>query len=228
MGKFLAVVKREYVQRVRTKMFIVVTILAPLVMSLFAVVPALIFSIKAGRPIRIAVVDQTGKLYSRLYRSVENEVSEPTPNPTNVNALNADTSERFQQGEKQRGENFELEEIRADGRSLEQIKSELTDRVRKKDLDGYLILPEHLLKDGTAEFFGRNTGDLFTTGRLQNGLSRAAREQRFAEAGIKADVVRELSKSVQIQSFKVGEKGAEHDSGEGFILVFASGFIIHL
>ena len=48
MSKFLAVVKREYVQRVRTKMFIVATILGPLVMSLFGVIPALILSIPAG------------------------------------------------------------------------------------------------------------------------------------------------------------------------------------
>jgi len=36
MRKFLAVVKREYLQRVRTKMFIVATILGPLVMSLIS------------------------------------------------------------------------------------------------------------------------------------------------------------------------------------------------
>ena len=53
MNKFLAVVKREYVQRVRTKMFIVATILGPLVMSLFGVIPAFIFSIEAGGPVTL-------------------------------------------------------------------------------------------------------------------------------------------------------------------------------
>jgi ABC-2 type transport system permease protein len=48
MTKFLAVVKREYMQRVRAKMFIVSTILLPLVMSLFGLVPALILSIEAS------------------------------------------------------------------------------------------------------------------------------------------------------------------------------------
>jgi len=36
MRKFLAVVNRECLQRVRTKMFIVATILGPLVMSLIS------------------------------------------------------------------------------------------------------------------------------------------------------------------------------------------------
>jgi ABC-2 type transport system permease protein len=57
MKKFLAVVKREYMQRVRAKMFIVSTILLPLVMSLFGIVPAIILSIKTP-PMRVAVVDQ--------------------------------------------------------------------------------------------------------------------------------------------------------------------------
>jgi len=62
MRKLFAVVKREYIQRVRSRMFILVTVLGPVVISFFGIAPALIFSIKAGGPVRIAVVDQTGKL----------------------------------------------------------------------------------------------------------------------------------------------------------------------
>src|SRR5712691_8237893 len=231
MNKFLAVVKREYVQRVRTKMFIVATILGPLVMSLFGVVPALIFSIEAGAPVRIAVVDQTGRMYTRLYEAILKEIKdadEGAQTAADPKALNANSSERLQQAGKQQRENFELEEVALNGRPIDRLRTELSERVRRKDLDGYLILPANLLQDGKAEFFGRNTGDLFTSGRLEDGLTRAVRELRFADAGIKTDVIRELSKPVKLQSYKIGEKGAEQDSGEGFILVFATGFIIYL
>ena len=50
MRKFLAVVKREFVQRVRAKMFIVSTVLLPLVMALFGIVPAIVLNIDAGGP----------------------------------------------------------------------------------------------------------------------------------------------------------------------------------
>ena len=49
MTKFLAVVKREYLTRVRTKMFVVFTVLGPLMIVLFTVVPAFIASIKRER-----------------------------------------------------------------------------------------------------------------------------------------------------------------------------------
>ena len=66
MIKFLAVVKREYLQRVRAKMFIVTTIVLPLIMSLFGIVPIVIVNIDAGSAMRVAVVDETGKMYEHL------------------------------------------------------------------------------------------------------------------------------------------------------------------
>ena len=73
MRKFRAVVKREYVQRVRAKMFIVSTVLLPLAMSLFGIVPAIILSIDAGSRQRVAVVDQTGKMYGQLKQALSSE-----------------------------------------------------------------------------------------------------------------------------------------------------------
>src|SRR5687768_16065906 len=76
MTKFLAVLKREYIQRVRAKMFIVSTVLLPVVMSLFGVVPAIVLNINAGGPMRVAVVDQTGKLYRRFDEALANDEPE--------------------------------------------------------------------------------------------------------------------------------------------------------
>src|SRR3954469_8490802 len=66
MNKFLAVVKREYVQRVRSRMFVILTVGAPLMVALFTVVPILIAGIRSGGPVRIAVLDETGRMYERV------------------------------------------------------------------------------------------------------------------------------------------------------------------
>jgi len=230
MRKFFAVVKREYIQRVRSRMFMLVTVLGPVVISFFGVAPALIFSIKAGGPVRIAVVDQTGKLYQSVYESVMDNAGTPesTPDQMNANALNKDGSERLQQmGEQQEG-SFELEEVRPGRRSLNEIKKELDQRVLAKELDGYLILPANLLEDGKPEYFARNTGDVFTRKFLREALSRAVRQQRLAEANIDVKIVQELSEPVQLEAMKVGVTGGVRDSGEGFALVFGAGFIMYL
>ena len=230
MRKFLAVIKREYSQRVRTKMFIAATVLGPLVISLFGVVPAMIFSIKAGGPVRIAVVDQTGRMYSRVQKAIMDEgepVEDQSKAPT-AKALNANSSERIERAGALQEESFALEEIPLAGRPIDQVKVELGERVRKQEIDGYLILPANLLQNGKAEFFGRNAGDVFTKGRLEDGVSEAVREERLAGANIDATTVRKLSRPVKLQSFKIGERGEERDTGEEFILVFAAGFVIYL
>src|SRR3954463_15064591 len=66
MRKFAAVVKREYVQRVRSRMFVVLTVGAPLMVALFTVVPILIAGIRSGGPVRIALFDESGRMYERM------------------------------------------------------------------------------------------------------------------------------------------------------------------
>jgi ABC-2 type transport system permease protein len=230
MRKLFAVVKREYIQRVRSRMFILVTVLGPVVISFFGIAPALIFSIKAGGPVRVAVVDQTGKLYQSVYESVMDNAETPdsTEEPMNADTLNNNASERFQQMDDQQEGNVELEEVRPDGRSLNEIKKELDQRVLAKQLDGYLILPANLLQDGKPEYFGRNTGDVFTRKFLQEALSRAVRQQRLTEANIDERIVEKLSEPVELEAMKVGATGGVRDSGEGFALVFGAGFIMYL
>ena len=228
MRKFLAIVKREYIQRVRSKMFVLITVLGPVVISFFGIAPALIFSIQAGGPLKIAVVDQTGKLYRHFYDSVTENARPKYPDPANANLLNKDTSKRFEELGEQRQNSFELEEINPDGRPLNEIKQELDARVLAKDLDGYLILPANLLEEGKPEYFGRNTGDVLTTKFLTETLSRTVRQQRLADANIDVKIVQQLSEPVQLEATKVSASGGVADRGEGFALVFGAGFIMYL
>lgn len=210
-------------------MFIIATVLGPLVMSLFGVVPALIFNIPVGGPVRVAVVDETGRMYAPLEAAVSSKLEEAdSPAEISGKSISGNTNERVEQTGKLQKQSFELQEVKIDGRPVEAIKSELNERVRNQELDGFVILPATLLSSGTAEFYGRNTGDWFTKEHLEDALSQAVREQRLAEAKIDIKIVRDLSKPVNLQSIKVGTAGEEKDSGEGFILVFATGFIIYL
>jgi ABC-2 type transport system permease protein len=60
-AKLWAVVKREYLERVRTKGFVIGTILGPLIMGAMMIVPVL--AMRSGsRPLQVAVLDGTGTL----------------------------------------------------------------------------------------------------------------------------------------------------------------------
>ncbi len=231
MTKFLAIVKREYIQRVRSKFFIIVTLIGPLAMAMFGVVPALIVNMDIGGPVRVAVVDQTGKMFVPLQSTLSRGRDGERPaSPAGIDAgsLSRNTNESVQSTANQQKTKFQLQEVKVAEQSLETIKAELNRRVRDKELDGFLILPADLLENGSADFYGHNTGDFITKERLESALSAAVREQRLADANIDVNLVRTLSRRVDLRSIKVGSAGEEKDSGEGLILVFATGFIIYL
>ena len=66
-----AVIRREYLQRVRSKWFIFATIAGPLLMAGLFVVPFYLSSRDEGVRRSVAVVDETGVLYDRLARALE-------------------------------------------------------------------------------------------------------------------------------------------------------------
>lgn len=221
MRKFLAVVKREYLQRVRAKMFIVSTILLPVVMSLFGLVPAIILSIEAGGPLRVAVIDQTGRMYAPLQAAFLDEEPAETPSPAADSSIQRGTSSMG-------GRNFHLTEAKLEGRSIDELRAELDGELRARQLDGYLILPPDFIASGDAEFFSNNPGDMISNGILRTTLNRAVRERRLAEANVAPEARRQLFKGVDLQTVKIGASGEERDSGESFFVVFGVGFIMYL
>lgn len=211
MTKFLAVLKREYIQRVRTKMFILSTVLLPVVMSLFGVVPAIILNIDAGGPLRLAVLDQTGKMYGPFKEALIGD--EPA----------AEQEDQNRPGPKIPQRQFELELVDAAAQ-----RSELEARLKTKEIGGYLILPPDFLVNGKAEFFNNNPGDLFTQRVLRSALNRAVREQRLIEAKVDQQTRQMLFQSVDVESVKLGAMGEERGASKSFILIFGVGFVMYL
>src|SRR6185436_3160965 len=217
MKKFLAVVKREYIARVRAKMFIVSTILLPTVISLFGIVPAIILSIQTP-PLRLAVVDQTGKMYPELKRSLESDSSGQDSQSDNTNV-----SRGLPRGALG---GFRLEEINVTNQSLDEIRANLNQRLNARELEAYLILSPDFISSGKAEFYNRNPGDIVSSRTIQSALNRTIREQRLIEAKVDNKTRRELFKPVDLEGVSVSAAGEARDAGNTFAIVFGVGFVM--
>lgn len=230
MKKLLTIVKREYLTRVKSKAFILSTILGPLIMTAFMAAPVLIAMMETGEAMRLAVVDQTGRMFDRVRESINQATDgEPeAPSGAGLGSLGQNLEERARQAGIGRDEDFVIEKIEVVGRSLEDIKSELNERVRRKDLDGYLLIPPDVLLGRRAEYYGRYVGDFITSVQIEEALSRAVNEQRLADAGVDAETVREMQKGVSLNTFKITEKTEKKDSGEGFFTVLGVGFLVFI
>src|ERR1700676_4659480 len=98
MNKFLAVVKREYLTKVRTKFFVIMTVLGPLMLLVVTVVPGLLFTIKTGDT-RLAIIDQTEgrKLFQSVREALlrEDHHDARTASTEIANGMNSNTQARM-------------------------------------------------------------------------------------------------------------------------------------
>src|ERR1700736_2515276 len=164
MQKFLAVVRREYIQRVRAKMFIITTLLGPLMAVVFMVVPALLFSIKTGTT-RIAIVDQTGNLYEQIRSSIlaRDEVKQSEKEPSVV--ANTGGQEQVKTAAASMPSSFEVRKVDLSlfppsQDELAAVRKDLNAQLLKGQLDGYLVIDPGVLENGRVEYDGRNVGDI--------------------------------------------------------------------
>ena len=231
MKKFLAVVKHEYKKIVLKWSFIIATLLFPVLAAAFAVVPALLFSIK-GEPTRLVVVDQTGKIAPRLRENLSKEKTaaiEKSQDEMLKDLTAASQQEQVKRAAEQAGETFNFVEYNAEAKSIEQIKRELNDKITGKEIDAYLIVPPNYdATDAQFEFFSRKAGDFVANSSLKNAINGAVRSQRLADANISEDKLKNLSQNIELSVRKVSETGDEKDSEGSFAAAFIVGLMIYI
>ncbi len=211
MSKLRTVIKHEYLKRVRTLAFLLSTILGPLLMIGLPLIPVLLSTLDLRETTRLAVVDQSGKMYERVREAILQRQG------LKDNSGAADSSVAYT-----------VEQTSLNGKSIEEIKRELSQRVRQDELDGFLIIPPDILTSGKIEHYGRNVDDFASNLQLDEYVTRALIDQRMTEADIDPDLVRRLTGEVNASRFKISEQGEEADAGGRFFLVMGLGLVLLL
>ncbi|MFN0119119.1 MAG: ABC transporter permease [Blastocatellia bacterium] len=203
MDKLLAIIKREYLMRVKSKGFIIGTILSPLLMASFALVPALILNRGAGTVHRLVVLDRTPDdfLFERVKKALAGG-----PDLTRV-------------------EKFALTRESVDEQRLAGRRAELDVEVRENRLAGYVVVPANILDQGKMTHHAKNTSDFIIRSMLERAFSVAVREKRMVNAGLDPAKVESLSRGVELDT--INEQG-QKEEGQSFLLAWVLMFFIYL
>ena len=188
--KILVVAKREYLERVRSRLFVVMTLLVPVVISAATLVP-LYFASRAGVSAdlkRIRIVDATGTgLGQRIATNMRTDStfaarSDTVSGPFVVNVTPAE---------------------------LAAAEESATREVMKPNaLTGYLVLTDSTLAGKTARYAGRNASAISDMDRLRAAVRQAVMIVRLEREGVKPETVSELSKiTVRMQTSRLTERG---------------------
>jgi ABC-2 type transport system permease protein len=196
--KWLKVAKREYLERVRKKSFLIGTILGPLLMGSIVLVPGLLFERSTVEQTTIAVIDSTGFIFAQLNETLGDTLEDGT---------------RL----------YNLSLVDMEGKSIEQVKRRLAAEVEQDVLDGYLVIPANIVDQDTATMYSKHVGAVKMFKQVEWGLSQAVREHRLSDAGMDYELVRSMLKNVDLGTVQV-RKGEEKGSSE-FLVVYLSTFV---
>jgi ABC-2 type transport system permease protein len=231
MRKFLAIVRHEYQKIVFKWSFIIGTLLFPLLASLFAVVPAIIFSLK-GEPTRVVIVDPVGKIAPRIVDNLSAEkimAKAEKAARESFQDLNASQEERIRRGSEQLSGTFLFVDYDAVEKTPDQARRELTEKIIEGEIDAYLIVPPNFDSPGAVfEFRSRKAGDFVAGGSFRDAVNQAVRSQRLADANISEERLEEIGREVNFDEKGLDERGVEKDSTGTFAAAFVIGLMIYI
>jgi len=208
VNKIFAVIRREFIERVRTKAFILATLGLPLLMVFAMVVPAMMMK-GTDRTTRVAVIDATS---DGTGAAIVAALQKPT----------------FKDGTRPK---YAIEHVQRGGDVTPARDSLLlrTSREVAEPLDGVLILPENTLAAGQVDYFGTNVSSFETMGELRRAVSSVVVGTRLERAGVDAGVVAAATRPADMNTIKVSDGKPTGESGEAsFLLAYVMGFLLYI
>lgn len=205
MAKLWAIVKREYLERVRTKWFIFATIFGPIFFGAMIIIPA----VMAKR-------------------------SKSTMEFTNTRILDATTTglgariaESMNRGHSTGAIPPQVMIVKPS--ELSQAESTATHQIMNKQLSGYLIADARTLGGEEARYAGRNATSLGDMERLRSSVKEALLAQRLESAGIDTSKVRDLTFiPLRLNSERITDKGRGGSGAVSIIFAGAIAFLLYM
>jgi ABC-2 type transport system permease protein len=168
------IVRREYLQRLRTRAFWVMTLLIPGMMIGFTSLPGKFMTMKVGGVQRITVVSDDPQLA-------------------------ADFKEQFIAKHVDDSQQYTVEIVNTSEAEQQRLKKEVAD----KQLDGVVWLTKDAVAAGKISYYTRSTTDFVVQERISRALFRAVVRQRVAGAGVSHVDLDSLLKQVQLDAIPV-------------------------
>src|SRR5438270_6628577 len=134
------IAKRDYLERVRTKMFLVMTLLTPALVFMWAVVPSMLITAKTGGNRHLVVVTSNPEIGTAIKSGLENS---STPRPKVASRQAAPTSSDMRYS------------VDVDSNVTDSERDALRARIDSKDIDGFLWADDQSLKDHDLSYTAR-------------------------------------------------------------------------
>jgi len=201
VNKTLEVARWEYLEKVRSKAFLISLFVTPLVMVAMGLLPGLFASQEDEQTRTVGIIDQSGEVGLEFAQRLQHRYSLPSGEPNYIVLPLAV------------GRAIRLEEELAAANA----------RVVAGDLDGYCVVPSTILSDSVVDYRTQVVGDFRITARIRDVLREILEEKKSIALGIDPRVLSRLKVAVDVRTIKITTGGEEEESG--FEKVFFTAYL---
>ena len=189
-SKLFAVIRREYLQQVRTKAFWIATFLIPsLGLGLIFIQVALSRTLVAKG--RVGVVDLSGRLYEPLVAEYKarptDDETEKSKKAVEARAAKVDektVTDKVSGGAKVTTQ-LDLFKVDATEQTLPEVRRRLNKDVQSEKIKAYIVLTPQTLVTGAAEWRAQSVkAEVVMREQIASYLSRAATKERLRDRGV--------------------------------------------
>jgi len=199
MKKILTIARWEYLEKVKTKAFIISLVITPLIIIMFAVLPTLLSQKENLRTKIIGVLDTSGIYFHQLTDELEQYKLDDNQ-PIYI-LLNLDDNKK----------------------TLKQLKTAADKNVIDREIEGFLFV----LNGGTdsldVEYRSENLGSFKDLRYFENKINKIRIQNEMNARGIDPSLAEFVQSRVKIELIKIEKSGEE--GKQNFLVVFFSAFI---
>jgi len=187
MKKILAVAKWEYLEKVKTKTFIISLIITPIIIILFSVLPTILFSEEAPKVEVIGVIDTSGVYFKDLVDQLNQYILADGQN------------------------NYVLINQSLKNKNFEELKAAANENVRKNLMEGCLILYYAGSDSVYAEYRTKTLGNFKNVGRFEEAIRSIRLKKKLEDEGVDTKYINFFQDRVVVEQMKIEEGGKVSD-----------------
>ena len=221
--KAMIVLKHEFMQKVRSKGYIIFTLLGPVLLSLFFVIPAIVATVDTGDKRVLSVVDSTGKFATYFENATP---SEPAASLEEEFTEAANRSKQEQAAMKALNADMDIKVVPMNT-SIESLR----DQVQAEVLTGFLVIPSNALADAGASRATlrlRNTNDFSVIREVESIYAEALRNEKLKAKGVDPRILHDIDELANLETVKLSEGQESKDNGGTFIAGYLTGFLMYM
>jgi len=199
-SKALQVALWEFVEKIKSKAFIISLVIMPVFMVLFGLLPSLLVSRPDANATVIGIIDETGSIVGPLAKRLDEKFKLPDGQP-----------------------NYVLRNLGLEG-DIEKKKMDATRMVTTGEITGYFYFPPAIFDSGKVEYRSENVSNFKIQERFTRTIEDVIVESRILKQGLDPSLIKKITADVNVKSIKVSQQGDEKASG--FLETFFSGYIV--